>query len=880
MPSRAKALLFYFWIALNVVWFIQGIRYRDFTRKPKWLRHPSAVAHGEAAQRWLRLSYGLGMAACWPLLANTALLLAPVERGLLLLGGLMGAGHEEGVLAHALCGTAVWVWASVHAVLTQAPMLAAGLWRVIVLPAGDGSDTKGTSNFMGLLAWLLLCALGLTSLAPVRRAAFNAFQLVHIVLAPLLLLLACMHDSKVFWYGMLGAVLYGADLVQRRALRRRAVLATATVPEVSGWEAHPYSVAACDDSSFALVIKAGGNWERRLCALVERRAAAAVTAAPGPAATCQLEVLYEGLYGTPDLQAAAAGTDRLLLFAGGAGVTPLASLMQAVLRESADAQPLLPLLRAAAARGWRVDLHCTRAPALAAVVEDTAMRAPAAQGAADCAKHRDPAQRTPPPQPHLALACREEQPLSLRGQGSGRGQGAAAGKGLQRLGEGSGPPPAAPWQLHGPACWAVAAAGAAAAALCGNLFGATVGVMQCKVLADAATVAAAAAASMAAGAVEDGSGGGGAEAAQTLANWVASVRSAFASAAAGLSALPSDAAVSESPASPLRRILRALWLGAGAASCPTSLTHHTGGGGGDGDGGGSVSLTACRASLPLATHGSASTPELCVKCDPFKPRSPLEQAWPCCSTPVCFYGARVAPLLGWAAGLALGAALACLVWRRVAFRRWQQQRRRGAVAGGSWPRGLPGPPSAGKEQRGVAVSVAAGPDEWSEPLLPRPAVSGADGLEGALLAAAEEGSVPGRGGSGREAVAEGLGLEAMLAGLLGPLGGAGGAELDGGCSGACMKLNGGDASGGCGGFGNSLRVHVGRPDVDAYVRAAVSTTGGDGGTGSGRVGGGGLTFGVVTCGPESLQAAAQAAYDQHLGPVFPGSWFRSFSFTT
>lgn len=47
------------------------------------------------------------------------------------------------------------------------------------------------------------------------------------------LLLGCLHDGKVFWYVQLGAVAYAADLLQRAALRRRAVAATATLYPLS-----------------------------------------------------------------------------------------------------------------------------------------------------------------------------------------------------------------------------------------------------------------------------------------------------------------------------------------------------------------------------------------------------------------------------------------------------------------------------------------------------------------------------------------------------------------------------------------------------------------------------------------------------------------------
>ncbi len=56
------------------------------------------------------------------------------------------------------------------------------------------------------------------------------------------------------------------------------VCACVQVPCVSAWEWHPYSVAGADECGFFLMIKAGGDWERRMCLAVERRAATFGTA--------------------------------------------------------------------------------------------------------------------------------------------------------------------------------------------------------------------------------------------------------------------------------------------------------------------------------------------------------------------------------------------------------------------------------------------------------------------------------------------------------------------------------------------------------------------------------------------------------------------------
>ncbi len=36
LPIRARTMLFTAWLALNVWWFVQGIRERDFQKKPSW----------------------------------------------------------------------------------------------------------------------------------------------------------------------------------------------------------------------------------------------------------------------------------------------------------------------------------------------------------------------------------------------------------------------------------------------------------------------------------------------------------------------------------------------------------------------------------------------------------------------------------------------------------------------------------------------------------------------------------------------------------------------------------------------------------------------------------------------------------------------------
>lgn len=107
-----------------------------------------------------------------------------------------------------------------------------------------------------------------------------------------------------------------------------------------------------------------------------------------------------------------------------------------------------------------------------------------------------------------------------------------------------------------------------------------------------------------------------------------------------------------------------------------------------------MKLHVCRAWWQRG--GDAAAELLCTKCDPLKPRSMLEQVWPCCRAATCYFGVRLAPLLGAVLGAILGAALACCVlyiWARIrTSRSWrggtqQGHQRSGAELVKPQPRG-------------------------------------------------------------------------------------------------------------------------------------------------------------------------------------------------
>ncbi|KAG2431020.1 hypothetical protein HYH02_013549 [Chlamydomonas schloesseri] len=656
MTAGGQILVFRVWILLNIAWLLAGLHKRDFNKIPKWILEaaaewpPGTPLGRPSALRLLAVLDGVGMAACWPLLANLVPLLLPVDRGLLLLS-CVGSGHEGGTRAHAYLGASVFLWTSTHAVLCQVPMAAVSRWRALMLPGAH--DGKAAANGAGLLGWLALLVLTASSLAPVRRRAFNAFILLHKLMAPAFLLLGCLHDGHVSAACACGMSLHAADLVQRWLLRRRTATAAASlrgssllllhvptpgppgclpgqhvwlqVPSASCWEWHPYSVADYDAHGFSLLIKGRGDWERRLLrAAASSRGEALMAAERHDSSTAdgRMTVRYEGMYGTPDLRAAVLAADRLLLFAGGSGVSVMASVLRVLLQErkassgggggggpcalalvwsvaeEADMQPLAQLLRAAAARkGWSVHVYVTRQQQqqkqqqlLTSAPAGALLALPAPAGACHLQQYK-------------AACCHDEARPPSR------------------------PQPPGPWQLHTAGSALVVAAAAAAAAGCSYYLGQWLSSRKdCEVAVPTGVTEAAA-------------------------DWVAAVTAAY-------KAQARTAPAGSCPA-----------LDAAAALLGQWDEDDGGWGGGDGGGGGRVKLRWCRLAGGVVS-------ELCAKCDPLKPRPQAEAPWPCCSLAVCFLGARLPPLLAWLAGALAGAALASAAWRLYCWRRprqWRQQ---------------------------------------------------------------------------------------------------------------------------------------------------------------------------------------------------------------
>ncbi|GIL66509.1 hypothetical protein Vafri_19975 [Volvox africanus] len=652
----------------------------------------------------------------------------------------------------------------------------------------------------------------------------------------------------------------------------------------------------------------------------------------------RLDVVYEGLYGTQDLQSAAATADRVLMFAGGAGITPIASVLHALLAaaleslpppasqadtaasawyapaqpyltssgeshrqqpvlisaavngvdsaqgpehltarlppagitdravwvapavadacdapkavlgsgarvhlvwavtQQSDTQPLLPLLHAAAARGWAVDIHCTRAPPdpPALVVIDCGV--PETKG--------DTATTSSSAMTGAADAC-DQGPVGIPGA-----------------------PAVLPWQLHGTACWSVAAVAALLGAMGSNLASTAASTHSCKVRGPLGT--------------DTG-------VLNSTTEWVAAVHNAFQQSSTAVASVGANDGAGTSSA--WSRLAAAVLQGNAAPvvfRCPLSPPRlgerlHTAVVDGlraagnearkaalKGASGEAVSLRVCR------TWGAAA-PELCVKCDPFKGHeSELQNAWPCCQARVCFFAARLAPLLGWVTGVLLGAVLACLVWRRWSTTKGKGLGRRRLL--------LPV-----REARRWILGDKVTKDEAEARFLPGDVGDGSNTMPPSSKSSAAERSTAEAAGPPRAAaVSPGFGTQPKTDGRsiglgLRVTGGNAGAVLAGMDSAdatqGLLAEQGGAAAKSEGGKGG-IRLHLGRPDVEAYIRAAAATGDATGRVLHGRTAYNDEVYGVVVCGPESLHSSVSAAFCQHLQKFYPDSWFRGFSFTT
>ncbi|KAJ3172174.1 hypothetical protein HDU88_006989 [Geranomyces variabilis] len=224
----------------------------------------------------------------------------------------------------------------------------------------DGGPTG--ENFSGLIAWIAMALLAITSLPWIRRHAFEVFYRLHVPLFVVFVAFAAIHEGQAIGILVPGLILYAADV----ALRVRSALGTEAkmvamkvlpggvvriefdkegfrytsgqyvfvcIPAISVFEWHPFSLSSSPrredddednedgDELMSIHIRVLGNWTAKLARLAT---ATAETSNGDPGTTPLPRILIEGPYGTPTFPM--DQYKNLILISGGIGITPLQSI--------------------------------------------------------------------------------------------------------------------------------------------------------------------------------------------------------------------------------------------------------------------------------------------------------------------------------------------------------------------------------------------------------------------------------------------------------------------------------------------------------------------------------------------------------------------------
>ncbi|EQC33936.1 hypothetical protein SDRG_08617 [Saprolegnia diclina VS20] len=277
---------------------------------------------------------------------HLAFLLLPSARGGHW-GFLFGVTHTRLVTFHKWLGSLFLVSLLGHFVLNVATLD----WSVLSSLQPFGAQKVLPAY--GLYAGLVFVLMGLLALPFVRQRTFELFYFVHRLGSLLGIVFVCLHATAIWQALVAPLVLYLATLV---AIRSRAfwqrfsahVTATTSstvllelpstklsnawhqqlgpctyfylcVPSVSRVEWHPFSAMTSPHTghvAFCMKSRSPGSFTDRVLDLARKETT--------------LDVLVGGPYGRPSVDLALY--DRVLLFAGGIGITPMAHILNSTLQ--------------------------------------------------------------------------------------------------------------------------------------------------------------------------------------------------------------------------------------------------------------------------------------------------------------------------------------------------------------------------------------------------------------------------------------------------------------------------------------------------------------------------------------------------------------------
>lgn len=291
------------------------------------------------SERWAR---GLGQLA----VMFMSLLFFPASRNSAM-HRLFGTSWEASLWAHRFLGYCMLAASFGHMVAWYVKYGEAGFFPkdVFEIPMSLPSSIDNFTVPMNTLTtWLLFVCMGVFALDPLRRRFFELFYYSHLVATYIAIPAVLWHAAASWEYLLPGVTVWFvdrlvrmyrsasvvkllsiracADVTELRWLQPTMVVAPGqyvfvNVAELSLFEWHPFTVSSSIDAEcFALHIKAmgPGTWTERLLQLAMRGNASASLAVDGP-------------YGHP-IQF--ADYSRVLLIAGGIGITPCASIYSAL----------------------------------------------------------------------------------------------------------------------------------------------------------------------------------------------------------------------------------------------------------------------------------------------------------------------------------------------------------------------------------------------------------------------------------------------------------------------------------------------------------------------------------------------------------------------
>ncbi|KAI7837696.1 hypothetical protein COHA_008489 [Chlorella ohadii] len=370
--SAGEALGVLLWFGLNA-WWLGQLCSRSFANATSATKRLEKTA----------VAFGKMMAP------NLMLLFLPVPHCSFITWG-TGISRNALIRYHRWLGHGtIWVL-NLHAILYY---IAWGIqhefWTELVAWGGK------VNNLAGTIGWIFVLVLWITSLEKVRRRLYQLFFRCHIVCFLGFFLFSCCHYAQSYTYFVPGLLLYAADIVLRAgqlcnvtpvvAATVDEVAGTATlqlqadkcldlkpltevwlsVPKISRWSMHPFSVADCSGSRLTLHVKRYGAFTKSLLEGLRDRSITAVRVV-GPHGACDA---------TLGCQLSPADSwlryKSLLLIGGGVGVNALLSMLRSIAAQRAAGQhPGLPRrVRCVwAARSVR-EFHTLDAPLLLAATD-------------------------------------------------------------------------------------------------------------------------------------------------------------------------------------------------------------------------------------------------------------------------------------------------------------------------------------------------------------------------------------------------------------------------------------------------------------------------------------------------------------------------------